>query len=145
MVKRKKPAKADTQPKTLAQKVILVILALVVLAVGTMTICAIVFDTKYQVEREIENLAETYYKEYFYPGMSSGNNEMSEVLGKFSESGFAPVTLRQLILTNSNISKERADWIRKYCDQETTKVVFYPEQPWEADSYRSEISYSCNF
>ena len=133
-----------SQPKTLAQKTIIVVIALACVAVAAFTICALVFDTKYQVEHEIGKMVSSYYEDYFYPGVFSGNVNMAEVMAQFEENGFAPVTMRQLIL-NTDISSPEANWLRSYCDEEQTQVIYYPEAPYEVNSYRTEITYSCNF
>ena len=139
-----RPNSAKPRRKTLAQKTIIVVIALACVAVAAFTICALVFDTKYQVEHEIGKMVSSYYENYFYPGVFSGNINMAEVMAQFEEDGFAPVTMRQLIL-NTGMSSPEANWLRSYCDEEQTRVIYYPEAPYEASSYRTEITYSCNF
>ena len=130
----------------LAQKIILGVIGLLILIVVIFTICAFKFDTKFQVEAKISDLTREYYENYYYPNAFGNDTEIStNFLSRFSDSGLTPVTLRQLLLTLDNVSESDAAFLKKYCDENATSVHYFPEEPYAADSYRSEITYSCNY
>ena len=135
-------AREDKNP---AKKIIITVITLVALAVVITLIHVWNFDTKYQVEAKIADLTTVYYEDYFYPNIFSGNVNMSDVLGEFKDSGLTPVSLRQLILSNPSVSSSEAKFIRDYCDENSTSVQFFPEPPYEKDSYHAEFTYSCKY
>ena len=131
---------------SLAQKIILAVIALVVLAVAIATIFALNYTTKYQAEARISELARAYYEEYYYPNAFGGDQQKaSDFLSRFSETGLAQVTLRQMLISSPNTTDHDRDFLLKYCDQNTTDVIFFPESPYAADSYHADFVYSCNF
>lgn len=129
----------------IAQRVVLSIIVILVLVVSGGIITLLNYDTKTQLETEINDLAETYYEDYFYPNVFSGNISMADVLAEFGESGLTEVTLRQLILNNPNLTTSDIHFLREHCDQETTTVRYYPVEPYSNTDYRTEFNYNCNF
>ena len=131
---------------SLAQKIILIVIALTALAVVVATIFALNFNRKYQIEAKITDLAQAYYEDYYYPNIF-GNDEAraGDFLERFAESGLTSVSLRQLLLSTPGVSEEEQNFLRGYCDENITSVVYYPEPPYAHDSYRVEYDYSCNF
>ena len=131
---------------TLAQKIILGVIGILILIVVIFTICAFKFDTKFQVEAKISDLAHDYYESYYYPNAFGSDTEVSaNFLSRFKDSGLTPVTLRQLLLTLDSVSDSDVSFLKKYCDENATSVHYFPEEPYAADSYHAEFAYSCNF
>ncbi len=131
--------------KTPFQITIISVIILTIITIITATICVFVFDKKYQVEMKISQLSHEYYENYFYPQLSSRDDDISQSLEHFRDKGFAKVSLRQLILSNPNLSEPEIDTLRKYCNENSTFVQFFPESPYDKASYRTEYIYSCNF
>ena len=131
---------------TTAQKVILAIIGIIVLIVVVFTIFALNYTTKYQAEGRIADLAHAYYESYYYPNaFGDDQQKATDFLSRFTESGIAPVTLRQMLISSPNATDQDREFLLKYCDQNTTEATFFPESPYAADSYRAEFTYSCNF
>lgn len=134
------------------QKIILVVIGVVFLLVVIFTIFALNFNQKYQVEAKITDLAAAYYESYFYPRAFSDDvndgidsAKATEFLSQFTETGLAPVTLRQLLLSTPGVTEDDKTFLLQYCDQNGTQVVYKPEVPFAHDSYHIDYSYSCNF
>lgn len=130
--------------QTPIQKITLTVIILAILTVIIAVICSLAFDTERTVKSAISSLSTDYYENYFYENISTGNKDMSKVMAKYTETGFAKVTLRQLLLYNQQNSS-RKDLLLKHCDENNTSVTFYPEPPYSKASYRTEYSYSCSF
>lgn len=128
-----------------SQKVILAVLILSCLAVIAAVVAALVCNTEFEVKSRLSSLADTYYEEYFYPNAFSGTGEIAEALAKYTETGVTAVNLRQMLLHTPGITSGQIDFLRKYCNEDTTTATFYPEAPFDAKSVRVQYSYSCNF
>ena len=135
----------SSRQKSLAQKITLAIIIIAALAVITAVICSFVFDSERLTKAKISNLARDYYENHFYQNMTIDEDKLSEEMSKYAETGFNSVSLRQIILSTDNNHSADADFIRKYCDEKSTIVRFFPEPPFDKTSYRIEYSYSCDF
>ena len=131
--------------KTFAQKTILAVIVLAILLVITSVACVFIFDNERITKNKISNLASKYYENYFYPSMSIDKNKLSEIMSQYTDTGFNNTTLRQIILANGEDYTSDAEFIRKYCDENSTLIRFFPEPPYDNTSYRVEYSYSCSF
>lgn len=138
------PTQACGVPRV-ARIVILTIIGLVTILVVTLTVLALNVGTEDQVEAKISRLTRTYYENYYYPNAFSDQTAATDFLSRFTESGLAPVSLRQLLLTAPGVTEDDKTFLRKYCNENTTVVHYYPEAPYAQDSYRPEITYACKF
>lgn len=131
---------------TTVQKVILVVIGLAVLLVVLVTIFAFNFDTKYQVEAKISDYARDYYETYYYSKAFDNNQDTAAAfLADYQETGLAPVTLRQMLLSLPDVTESDKNFLRQYCNENATAVRYYPEAPYAADNYRAELNYSCDY
>lgn len=133
------------QRKTLAQKTIITIIILAIITVTASVICGLVFDTEYKIKNRISQLASEYYENYFYHNISESNDNPAEALKRYTDTGLAKVSLRQLVLSNPNISNDEKDFLYQHCNENSTSVQFFPESPYDEKSYRTEYTYSCKF
>ena len=135
----------DKKHKNPAQKIILVVIILAVLSVIVSTFYAFTVDNEQITKNKISDLASEYYEHYFYPSMSIDEDRLDEVMSRYTEIGINSTSLRQIILSTNNNRSATADFIRKYCDENSTIVKFFPEPPYTNTSYHTEYSYSCSF
>lgn len=145
MVNKKKSSKKTKKHLDTTQKVVITVIVATFLVMTAAALVAYFCDTKFQIEAKITDLANTYYEEYYYPNMFSGNVSISEVLSQFKDSGLAPVSLRQLLISTPGVTSQDAKLIREYCDEESTNVTYFPEPPYDKGAFRAKYSYSCNF
>ena len=99
--------------------------------------------------REFERIAKDYYENYFY-GDFFGNltgEERKVAFTKYAERGLPPTYLRLLLKYDNGKHSDSAP-LFKYtgytCDTNSTYVVFYPTEPFEAKDYTMKIEMSCN-
>lgn len=108
------------------------------------------FNPQKVAERKLKKLAIDYYENYFYDkfvsAMPEGKKE--DVFKDYSERGFAPVYLRQLLLFDN----ERDIGYAKYfntttysCDRNATKIQIFPVEPYNKKDYYIEYTSSCNY
>lgn len=131
--------KADT-----AQTAIIGVIlgAMLVVVVGVL---AIQFaKPERQVADKVSALASNYYENSLYKSVTDeGANK--DVLKKYTETGFAPVTLRQLLLFKSYTDTKESKYLNRYCSDEATRVTYYPKEPYGVKDYTVEYQYSCSF
>ena len=128
--------------KTPVQKITLAIIILATLSVLAALICSIIFNPERMVKSTLSRLATEYYEDYFYPHLSS---DPAQALEKYTNTGLAKVTLRQLLLYDDEKNAEYQSLFDKYCDINNTSVQFFPIAPFGQSDYRIDYTYSCNF
>ncbi len=130
-----------------AKKVVLSVIVTVTVVVCVAIISAIFADPERRVNSGLKTLAADYYENIFYADLTtsenySGNPEIA--LEKYQTTGIAPVTLRQLSLSDRT-DKNLTDFLLEYCDANSTTITIFPESPYSKTSYHAEYFYACNF
>ena len=98
------------------------------------------------VKREVESIATDYYENHFYPEITEKSDKSpADIIERYTTSGFARVTLRQLLIFDNERHAEAAAILTTYCDTNDTFVQFFPESPFGKSNYRIEYHYSCTF
>lgn len=138
---QKPPSKSHTS------HIILGIIALACLSVIATLIIAVVCNPKRLTEQKITALAKDYYENFFYPQITNGKSDTAtkETLERYADTGFANVSLRQLLLFDSGRHAAEAHSLTKYCDTNATKVRFYPKPPYGPRNYHAEFVFSCEY
>ena len=130
----------DQKVFLVARRLSLAVIVIAMLAV----VLAVLFNSFTQPEKvvtsKIEGITADYYENYFYDRIKGYNN-----LDKYTESGFSKVTLRQLLLFDSERHADDANILSKYCDTEATYVRIYPEAPFAKTDYHVDYHYACTF
>ena len=135
----------SSRAKSPTQKIILIVIVSTIITVFIALICSLFLNPEHSTKSKISQLATEYYEDYFYPNVFSGSKDMSEVLSRYTGTGLARVSLRQLILSNSSLLPADANFIRQHCDENSTFVQFFPTEPYNKSDYRTEFTYSCSF
>ena len=141
--KRSRSRKLNTRAQKIclvAKRVILGVIALSMLLVILMILFMVFTTPEKAVTGKIETIVADYYENYFYDRIQNYEN-----LTNYTESGFSKVTLRQLLLFDSERHADAADLLTKYCDSEGTYIRIYPEEPFSRQDYRVEYNYACKF
>lgn len=128
-----------------AKKFALALIIFAIIAVIVAVICSFLLTPERTVTSSIDNLARNYYENYFYPTLTSSDRFSEDVFTKYAERGFTPITLRQLLLHDEIASAGQATTIKKYCDENSTIIRFYPDPPYGKSDYHIGYTYSCNF
>ena len=135
---------------TPAKKIILTVIALTIIVVIIAIVYPLFFNDECLVKSQISTLATDYYENYFYPNYTSSTSyaqisDLDTAMAKYETYGFAPITLRQLLLYDDQKNTSHAAYLTEHCDENATLIRFYPEAPYSQTSYRTEYTYSCNF
>ena len=144
MTKRKRYSRVQSFP---AKKVILFVIIASTIIVCIAIISAILLDPERRVKSNFEKLATNYYENIFYADLITSENYSGDpevALEKYQTTGIAPVTLRQLSLSDRT-DKNLTNFMLEYCDTNNTTVTFFPEPPYSKTSYHTEYTFSCNF
>lgn len=138
--RRVKMKERDRRLFLIAKRSALSVIALAMLVV----ILALLFVSFTKPEKvvtaKIEAITADYYENYFYDRIKDYSN-----LGSYTENGFSKVTLRQLLLFDSERHANDASLLNEYCDTEATYVRIYPEEPFAKTDYHVDYHYACTF
>lgn len=137
-------------PRTVAQKLIVAVIILAIVAVGVALASTLLSNPERLVRRKLDAMAADYYENHLYAELESSPEyaeitDLDEFMEKYARLGFARVTLRQLLLYDDAKYGAEADYLLNYCDENVTNVTFYPEPPYGRGAYRAEFSYSCAY
>lgn len=128
---------------------ILLSIFIVVASVIVATVCVFVFQPKHQIETKMTHLSSHYYEDIIIQNTltsKSFSGDLAETLEKYHLIGLSPITLRQLsLIVKDDEYSSDIKYLTKHCDDEGTFVKFYPEPPYQTDSYRTEYTYSCDY
>lgn len=124
-------------------RIILAVISLVFIAVAIAIFCALFFTPERITKSTISALAADYYENNFYDQLSLDQASPSEIT-KYETYGFAPVTLRQLLLYDDQKNAATATSILKYCDENATVIRFFLDSPYGKTDYHVDYTYSCN-
>lgn len=100
------------------------------------------------VKQKITDIVADYYENYYYPqlvGTANQDTSLDQIMSHYTKSGFARITLRQLLLFDNERYAKSADTITTYCDEDSTFVQIFPESPFGKSDYRIDYHYSCTF
>lgn len=134
MVKNKSK---KSSPDQVAKRTIIAVICLAIITVIIAALCKFLLNDEKISKDSMNAMAAKYYENSLYESLTS------DVMDKYSQRGFAPVYLRQLLIDESDQST--VNLIRKHCDENTTSVKFYPDPPYDKKSYRMEFQYDCDF
>ena len=138
--------KVERMKRDTAQTAIIGVILASMLVVVVAVLTLILTRPERQVVKKIETLASEYYEKSLYKSMVSSNpDNYKKSLENYSKTGFTPVALRQLLLFNSDIETQNSKYITKYCDDNMTRVTFYPTSPYGEKDYHVEYQYACTF
>ena len=128
-----------------SSKFIILLIALAIGAVAFVLIFNILNTPERITKGKIEGFAREYYEEYFYEDFIATSSDTDSLLASYTEKGFSPVPLRQLLLFDGGRHYDEQTALSEYCDLNATKVTFYPESPYGKTNYRMDIKFACEF
>jgi hypothetical protein len=129
--------------------IIIASLSVIINAVATA-----IFSEDRVAESKIEELGRRYYEEYYYNKITSTiadkptPAQISSALEKYEKSGFASVTLQQLLIING---REFADYARYFsnnrfaCDPTGTTIKIIPVAPYGKSDYSVKTNLDCSW
>lgn len=133
---------------TKPQLIIIIVIILCMLSVVTAVIYNLFSKPENIVKAKISEISSDYYENYLYKNFNFekySSEDLANFMQKYENVGLTTTTLRQLLLYDHQKNADVAPLLKKYCDENTTFIKFYPEQPYSKTSYRVEYTYSCEF
>lgn len=133
---------------TKPQLIIIIVIILCMLSVITAVIYNLFSKPENIVKAKISEISSDYYENYLYKNFNFekySSEDFANFMQKYENVGLTTTTLRQLLLYDHQKNADVAPLLKKYCDENTTFIKFYPEQPYSKTSYRVEYTYSCEF
>ena len=137
---RLKKKERDRRIFLILKRVVLAVIALAMLMVILALLLKSFMEPEKVVTSKIETIVADYYENYFYDRIKDYSN-----LDNYTENGFSKVTLRQLLLFDSERHANDASLLNEYCDVEATYVRIYPEAPFSKTDYHVDYHYACTF
>lgn len=131
-----------------ARRIILGVIGLAVITMILFTLFNLIATSEYLVKRRIKSIASDYYENYYYNLVLSFNEnhgDIDQVFAHYQNSGFAKVTLRQLLLYDNQKHIGAMSELSKYCNLDSTIIKVYPEPPFSKTNYHINYGYSCKF
>ena len=128
------------------KNLIMILIICLMLVVGYAVFARFYFTAERTTMSKLDFLAKTYYEDYYYDHFADSLTEdKATVFEKYSEYGFAPVHLRQLLLFDDGKYSDYRQYFEGHCDTNSTLIYYYPEAPYEKNNYRVEYVHSCVF
>ena len=157
--RQKSSFRVNTFDTHIAKNTTLTIIVIATLSILAYFIFSIIATPEFLIKREIESITTDYYENYFYRNILDNNslnpddvteststeNNLSDILDQYKNTGFPRITLNQLLLYDNRKNYALASSISEYCDLNKTTIKIFPEPPYTAKNYRVEYNYSCNF
>lgn len=139
---------ATKVPLSFTQKLIIVVIILAIIVTIIGIIISFFLQPEHLTKSRIEGLAADYYENFLYENLINSENYSGDIeatMSKHVETGFTPITLRQLILHDQEKTASIADSLRNNCDIERTTIKYFPVPPYSRTDYRVDYNYICNF
>ena len=147
-----KPVENKEEVKCSKKKFIIIgsIVAGVIVLAVLIVLCITVFFNKERITtKKVKSMGEDYYNNYLYDTLSKDRKkeDLEKILVRYAGRGIK-INLETLEKYDSG---KYADEIKnlksgkKACDKANTKVIIYPEEPYNKTDYRVEIELDCGF
>ncbi len=132
-----------------AERITIIVVIIIAMLIVIATIAINLFNTpERNVKSKIDDMISDYYENFFYKDVLnniSNESTRSKTLEKYHDAGFSRVYFRQLFLYDNEKYANEAPLIQKYCDENASFVIYYPDPPYGQTNYHTKIYYSCEF
>lgn len=132
-----------------AERITIIIVIIIAMLAVIATILVQVFSTpERNVKSKMDSIVSDYYENYFYKNViknGTTKENLNRIMDKFKEPGFSRVYFRQLLLYDNQKYSNDAPFITKYCDENSSYVIIYPDPPYSKTDYHTQFYYSCEF
>lgn len=112
-----------------------------------LALCTLTKDSPTErADKELANLAKSYYVEYLYPRLLGGkmDSDPTPAMKVYDETGVPTTYLRQLLYYNDNDGGESAEIFAKIeCNTNLTGVKYFPVAPYGPTDYTVTYIWQC--
>ena len=128
------------------KNIILIVIVLAILTVAFTTFFIFILKPENVIKKTIPAIATDYYENYFYPEITKDNvNSLSNIFSKYTDTGFSPITFRQLLFYNNKYPSDTINTIVNHCDLRNSYIQIYPTPPFGKFDYHIDYHYTCQF
>lgn len=132
------------------KNIIMVCAGVLVLVLVIVLLFVFVFNgtgnAKSKMETELKEMGKDFYENFYYDLVVKDHGK--DQISKFKDVGIK-VDLDNLERYKSENSDKVKDFVNpktnESCNKNETKVIIYPEDPYEKTNYRLEVKLSCGF
>lgn len=143
--------KDETKPVNKNNGVICIVIG-VVLVVAIIIAACFMFIKKggqeASLSKSLESMGKDFYENFYYEQAGSTDEDRTDFLSKYESIGIK-VNLDNLSRYNNNNSDKINEFVnqktKKACDKTNTKVIIYPQKPYNKTSYKIETQLDCGF
>lgn len=93
------------------------------------------------LSKSLESMGKDFYENFYYTQVGSTDEERANFLSKYETIGIK-INLDNLSRYDNN---KNSDKINKACDRTNTRVIVYPQKPYNQTSYKIETQLDCGF
>lgn len=93
---------------------------------------------------QFEKIGVDFYENFYYQQIGSTQEEVEQFLEKYNTIGIK-INLDNLSRYKTEENSETIEKLIEKCNKQNTKVIIYPEEPYEQNSYKTEVATECNF
>ena len=144
--------KNETKPVNKNNGIICIVIGVVLVVVLIVAACFMFIKKGGQeasLSKSLESMGKDFYENFYYEQVGSTDEERADFLSKYESIGIK-INLDNLSRYNENknadeISKFVNEKTKKACDKTNTKVVIYPQKPYNKTSYKIETQLDCGF
>ena len=116
--------------------------------VGAGMYISVRYTSKNIAAEKFNKIARDYYENYLYPDFVDGKkeDEYPELFQVYTEVGFSPVMLRQLLLFDNAKYADEAKYFDTgvyVCDTNKTYVIYTPHAPFHNTDYEMTTEMNC--
>lgn len=152
VVTEEKNDKAKTRTTSKNNCIICVVIGIVLVVAIIVAACFMFLKKGGQEEslsKSLESMGKDFYENFYYEQVGSTDEERADFLSKYESIGIK-INLDNLSRYGDNknadeISKFINQKTKKSCDKTNTKVVIYPQKPYNKTSYKVETQLDCGF
>ena len=101
------------------------------------------------LSKSLESMGKDFYENFYYTQVGSTDEERADFLSKYETIGIK-INLDNLSRYDNNKNSDKINKFvnnktNKVCDRTNTRVIVYPQKPYNKTSYKIETQLDCGF
>ena len=101
------------------------------------------------LSKSLESMGKDFYENFYYTQVGSTDEERANFLSKYESIGIK-INLDNLSRYDNNKNSDKINKFvnnktNKACDKTNTRVIVYPQKPYNKTSYKIETQLDCGF
>lgn len=133
------------------KKIIIIcsVIVAIILAILIFSLLAKGDSQEKKLTEKMETMGRQFYEEFYYEQVGKSEEEKKSFVKKYETIGIK-VSLSNLSRYNTQNSEEiLKEFVnsktKESCDKDNSKVIIYPQSPYEKNNYKIEVKLECGF